>query len=128
MYLEKGKVEFKSCKFENNTALSGGGGVAYIDSSDKVSFENSVLFDNRCPVKGAGIYVKSIKELNLVDCELKGHKAEMGSAMHVSLAEKLVMDRCVFEGNLASLHGSGVRFEECGSVLIENSHFFNNKI
>ncbi|NOT37242.1 MAG: HYR domain-containing protein [Saprospiraceae bacterium] len=88
--------EISNCKFENNTAVFGGG-ILNLGASPSIS--NCSFINNEATRQGAGIW-----NLNSSDC---------------------LISNCRFENNIA-LHGGGIYNETGSNLTISNSIFDNN--
>ncbi len=105
-------THISNCRFEGNTANSGGGAVATVSS-----IRDCVFVGNHARTGGAA----SSTTMQVVGCTfLRNRATDSGGALH--LVSGLVAD-CILEENVAENHGGGVRVSGNGYARIEDCFF-----
>lgn len=129
-----GKPLIRGCVFEQNYAVSGGGGL-YLFHPSPGTVHNCLFSGNMTLGAGAGLYVLRPANLLMADCTFEKNMAADGGGASIFLAEtnaQVALARCNFIGNEAttSSGGAGI-FVNSGAdnaqIKVDSCHFMLNK-
>lgn len=76
-------------------------------------------------VEGGAIHIETYTP-TIEGCRFIGNQAERGGAIFASGADGVIVDRCLFSGNRATVEGAGIYGTGAFPVVVSNSTFFRN--
>ncbi len=146
----------RACRFENNQAATGGGGVgtAFLSRArfENCEFRSNFAFDagaawlrmalggrpvmrdcrfegNSAAHFGGAVTIQSsfAQTAQLVGCTFVANRADWGGGVMQSGAARGELVNCVFAGNVATANGGGAAFNG-GSAALANCAFVGNRL
>jgi hypothetical protein len=115
----------ENCRFENNTAYTGGGLATTIDaSSSYLTVIGCVFVSNSASDRAGGLH-NSSTATRVFDSVFTGNSANNGGGMY-NFDSSPIIDNCVFRGNSAASYGGGIYNYDGGSATITNCSIVSN--
>eukprot|EP00210_Caulerpa_lentillifera_P003723 g3556.t1 len=126
------QIFIDGCKFHENRALFGSGGVFYLFEGPFTTVRNSSFVDNKA-IWGGVIYGQVEASVNMSDCIFHRNEAEEGGAISTRGAINVNIVKSDLRNNSATEHGGAIRAEnhaysggDRARLTITNSSFVNN--
>jgi predicted outer membrane repeat protein len=113
------------CRFEANTASTGGAIVAY-DATTLATVTDSVFTGNTAEWEGGALLVQWSATLVLSACRLEGNSAMWGGALHCHAAATLSLRDSVLRGNSARDGGGAILVHDWGTATLTATDFSDN--
>ena len=129
-----GSPVIEQCRFEENYALTFGGGL-YLreEAADQTIVANCVFDGNRCENSGGGIIVATFGAPGIVhvtNCEFIENTSGVNGGGLYNSASSSALNNCQFSGNESGNAGGGMHFANTSSaereVTVTNCIFENN--
>ena len=123
IYLEGGQMSVSSVNIINNTAASGGGGIA-INSPGKVSLNNVNILNNNGGPQGGGLRVNS-GSVNLTNVTIGNNAALFGGGIYNQPSSQITLTNVIIFSNTATTSGGGL-YNNGGTVIGKDGEIRNN--
>ncbi|QEC43714.1 T9SS type A sorting domain-containing protein [Pseudobacter ginsenosidimutans] len=124
-----GKLQFRNCNFNNNTANGGGGAIISQNARagfQQVSFYNNISREDN----GGAIYnAQSASELKFKQCRFGFNisRNNYGGAISNHTSAAVVLERAFFLGNMSSRSGGAIYNSAGTRAEVTNGLFYQNR-
>ncbi len=122
-YYGSGELLIEQCRFEGNTAQSGG--AIYWRGWPRATIRNSVFLNNSAKGGTAGALYLSDTSVEIADCEFQGNSAQFVGGAFLDAYPSTPVRRCQFVDNWATDGEAGGLYVR-GSAFLSECNFVRN--
>ena len=109
-----------SCVSVNST------GAGLISFAGRPTLRNCTISDNFASFQGAGMLLKTLSDLTIINCVFSGNRAlDNGGAMYSGYSSPTITD-CMFIGNAGKRYAGAICNRDLSNPTIINTAFVNN--